>query len=54
MRDDGHLPLNNAVGGVWEQLKTIDKMNDELGGDLGRMSCCTMSSVGKTFRGPGS
>ena len=24
-------------GSVWEQLKTIDKMNDELGGDLGRL-----------------
>ncbi len=33
--DDGvYVPLNNAVGSVWEQLKTIDKMNDELGGDL--------------------
>lgn len=33
--DDGvYVPLNNAVGSVWEQLKTIDKINDELGGDL--------------------
>ncbi len=31
------MPLNNAVGSVWEQLKTIDKMNDELDGDLGRL-----------------
>jgi hypothetical protein len=31
------VPLNNAVGSVWEQLKTIDKMNDELGGDLERL-----------------
>jgi glyoxylase-like metal-dependent hydrolase (beta-lactamase superfamily II) len=36
--DDGvYVPLNNAVGSVWEQLKTIDKMNDELGGDLSRL-----------------
>jgi glyoxylase-like metal-dependent hydrolase (beta-lactamase superfamily II) len=36
--DDGvYVPLNNAVGSVWEQLKTIDKMNDELGGDLDRL-----------------
>ena len=35
--DGVYIPLNNAVGSVWEQLKTIDKMNDELGGDLGRL-----------------
>ena len=36
--NDGiYVPLNNAVGSVWEQLKTIDKMNDELGGDLSRL-----------------
>src|SRR5688572_11403294 len=28
--DGVYVPLNNAVGSVWEQLKTIDKMNDEL------------------------
>jgi glyoxylase-like metal-dependent hydrolase (beta-lactamase superfamily II) len=37
-KNDGvYVPLNNAVGSVWEQLKTIDKMNDELGGDLARL-----------------
>jgi glyoxylase-like metal-dependent hydrolase (beta-lactamase superfamily II) len=37
-KNDGvYVPLNNAVGSVWEQLKTIDKMNDELGGDLTRL-----------------
>ena len=37
-KNDGvYVPLNNAVGSVWEQLKTIDKMNDELGGDLSRL-----------------
>ena len=35
--DGVYVPLNNAVGSVWEQLKTIDKMNDELGGDLDRL-----------------
>jgi glyoxylase-like metal-dependent hydrolase (beta-lactamase superfamily II) len=36
--DDGvYIPLNNAVGSAWEQLKTIDKMNDELGGDMARL-----------------
>jgi hypothetical protein len=31
------VPLNNAIGSVWEQLKTIDKMHDELEGDLSRL-----------------
>jgi glyoxylase-like metal-dependent hydrolase (beta-lactamase superfamily II) len=35
--DGVYVPLNNAIGSVWEQLKTIDKMNDELGGDLARL-----------------
>ena len=36
--DDGvYIPLNNAVDSAWEQLKTIDKMNDELGGDVARL-----------------
>jgi len=35
--DGVYVPLNNAVGSVWEQLKTIDRMNDELGGDLERL-----------------
>jgi glyoxylase-like metal-dependent hydrolase (beta-lactamase superfamily II) len=29
-----YVPLNNAVGSVWEQLKSLDKLNDEIGGDL--------------------
>jgi glyoxylase-like metal-dependent hydrolase (beta-lactamase superfamily II) len=38
LNNDGvYAPLNNAVGSVWEQLKTLDKMNDELGGDLDRL-----------------
>jgi glyoxylase-like metal-dependent hydrolase (beta-lactamase superfamily II) len=35
--DGVYAPLNNAVGSVWEQLKTIDRMNDELGGDLEKL-----------------
>jgi glyoxylase-like metal-dependent hydrolase (beta-lactamase superfamily II) len=35
--DGVFIPLNNAVGSVWEQLKTIDKMNDEMDGDLSRL-----------------
>jgi glyoxylase-like metal-dependent hydrolase (beta-lactamase superfamily II) len=35
--DGVYVPLNNAVGSVWEQLKTIDKMNDEIGGDLTKL-----------------
>jgi glyoxylase-like metal-dependent hydrolase (beta-lactamase superfamily II) len=37
-RHDGvYAPLNNAVGSVWEQLKTIDRINNEIGGDLGQL-----------------
>ena len=32
-----YVPLNNAIGSVWDQLKTLDRINDELGGDLGRL-----------------
>ena len=35
--DGVYVPLNNAIGSVWEQLKTIDKMHDELEGDLSRL-----------------
>ena len=29
-----YVPLNNAVGSVWEQLKSLDKLNDAIAGDL--------------------
>ena len=29
-----YVPLNNAIGSVWDQLKSLDKLNDEIGGDL--------------------
>ena len=35
--DGVYVPLNNATGSVWEQLKTIDKINDEIGGDLNNL-----------------
>ena len=31
--DGVYMPLNNATGSVWEQLKTLDKLNSEIGGD---------------------
>lgn len=31
--DGVYMPLNNATGSVWEQLKTIDKIHTEIGGD---------------------
>jgi glyoxylase-like metal-dependent hydrolase (beta-lactamase superfamily II) len=38
LRNDGvYAPLNNATGSVWEQLKTIDKINTEMGGDLSKL-----------------
>lgn len=37
-RHDGvYVPLNNAVGSVWDQLKTIDRINDEIEGDMTRL-----------------
>jgi glyoxylase-like metal-dependent hydrolase (beta-lactamase superfamily II) len=35
--DGVYQPLNNAVGSVWDQLKTIDRINTDIGGDLGRL-----------------
>lgn len=35
--DGVYQPLNNAVGSVWEQLKTIDRINTEIGGDLNKL-----------------
>jgi glyoxylase-like metal-dependent hydrolase (beta-lactamase superfamily II) len=31
--DGVYMPLNNATGSVWEQLKTIDRIHTEIGGD---------------------
>lgn len=35
--DGMFVPLNNAFGSVWDQIRTLDKLNDELGGDLNRL-----------------
>jgi glyoxylase-like metal-dependent hydrolase (beta-lactamase superfamily II) len=35
--DGVYVPLNNATGSVYEQLKTIDRINDEIGGDMGKL-----------------
>ncbi len=35
--DGVYIPLNNATGCVWDQLKTIDKINTEIGGDQERL-----------------
>ncbi len=35
--DGVYVPLANGVGSIWEQLKTMDRINTEIGGDLGRL-----------------
>ena len=35
--DGVYVPLNNAIGSVWEQLKSLDKLNDAIGGDLANL-----------------
>lgn len=32
-----YVPLTNAVGAAWDQLKTIDRINKAIEGDLGRL-----------------
>lgn len=32
-----YVPLANGVGSIWEQLKTMDQINKEIGGDLDRL-----------------
>ena len=31
------MPLTNAIGAAWDQLKTIDRINKAIGGDLDRL-----------------
>ncbi|WP_210527605.1 N-acyl homoserine lactonase family protein [Rubellimicrobium arenae] len=35
--DGVYVPLNNAIGSVWDQLRTMDRINDAIQGDLGRL-----------------
>jgi len=35
--DGVYVPLANGVGSVWEQLKTIDRINSEIAGDMSRL-----------------
>jgi glyoxylase-like metal-dependent hydrolase (beta-lactamase superfamily II) len=38
VNNDGvYAPLNNATGSVWDQLKTLDKVESEIGGDQKRL-----------------
>ena len=32
-----YVPLTNAIGAAWDQLKTIDRINKAIGGDLDRL-----------------
>lgn len=37
-RHDGvYAPLNNGIGSIWKQLETMDRINDEIAGDLSRL-----------------
>jgi len=35
--DGQYVPLAFGVGSIWEQLKTIDKINSEISGDMSRL-----------------
>jgi glyoxylase-like metal-dependent hydrolase (beta-lactamase superfamily II) len=35
--DGVYVPLANGVGSIWEQLKTMDRINTEIGGDIQRL-----------------
>jgi glyoxylase-like metal-dependent hydrolase (beta-lactamase superfamily II) len=35
--DGVYAPLNNGVGSIWKQLETMDRINDEIAGDLSRL-----------------
>jgi glyoxylase-like metal-dependent hydrolase (beta-lactamase superfamily II) len=35
--DGVYVPLANGVGSIWEQLKTMDRINTEIGGDIERL-----------------
>ena len=35
--DGVYIPLGGGIGSVWDQLKSMDRMNEEVGGDIGRV-----------------
>jgi glyoxylase-like metal-dependent hydrolase (beta-lactamase superfamily II) len=35
--DGVYTPLGSAIGSAWEQLKSIDRINDEIAGDMNRL-----------------
>lgn len=35
--DGVYIPLGAGVGSTWEQIKTIDRINTEIGGDMSRL-----------------
>lgn len=36
--NDGiYIPLGSGIGSVWDQVKTIDRINDEIAGDVSRL-----------------
>ncbi len=35
--DGVYIPLGAGVGSTWEQIKTIDRMNTEIGGDMSKL-----------------
>lgn len=38
MNGDGvYVPLGSGIGSAWDQLKSFDRINEEIGGDLGRL-----------------
>ncbi len=35
--DGRYIPLGAGIGSVWDQLKSIDRLNQDVGGDVGRI-----------------
>ena len=36
-KDGVYTPLGTGIGSVWDQLKTFDRINQEIDGDLNRL-----------------
>lgn len=35
--DGVYIPLGSGIGSIWDQLKSLDRINQEIAGDLGRL-----------------